>query len=563
MLTTLSVRNLALVEQARLEFGPGLNVITGETGAGKSVLISALRLLIGERADRSSIREGADMCSAEAVFELADLKAVNALLEDRGLPPCEENQLFIRRTVKSTTGGGQFVNDAPVSLNTLRDLGEILVDMHGPYDHQSLLRQDAQLDLLDAYGHTEKERAACGEWMKKIRAIDQERESLSGETAKLEEELDQLRYRIAEINEAAIQEGEEEELLREQQTAGHAQRILELGQGAIEALQAGEISAFDCVVAALRGLDALTDLLPEAESWQSEALDINARLQDLSSSMVSRMENIEADPSRLAWLDDRLALYARLRKKYGPTVPDVFRTLEDATARLQQLENREEQLAALDADRAKALDSLNQSALALHKLRRKAADEMAKGITAQLQDLGFPKGGFTIALNKKDPGADGIDDIEFTFAPNPGESERPLRAIASSGEIARVMLAVKTILAGHDQVPVLIFDEIDANVGGEMGHAIGKKLSAVGEHHQVIAITHLPQVAVFGRLHLAVAKQEKAGRTLTEVRGLSPQEREEEIARMLGGKHLTPVTLEHARALLAGTATKTKGRLKR
>jgi len=550
MLTTLRVKNLALVENIRLDFRAGLNVITGETGAGKSILIGALDLLLGERADKRIIREGEETCGAEAVFQLKSTKAVDALLADYGVTPCEDHQLIIRRIVKASGTSQNLINDSPVTLNVLKAVGQILVDMHGPHDHQSLLSPSFQLDVLDAYGHLEEERKACGEDFDKLQQLLTRRSELEGDDKDVAAQIDLLSYRIKEIRDAGLKEGEEEEVLREHTVVSNAQRILELGGSASRALIDGEATAFDTLVAIQRSLDELARLLPEAEEWRKESQSITIQVKELGASITSAMERIEADPGRLTWLDERIAVYQKLRRKYGGTVAEILKVLADSEERLKDLQTRGERLAILDKDIAATRAVQLRHGQVLRKKREEIAGKLAKAITRELRELGFAHGAFSVGLREIEPGRSGIDAVEFGFAPNVGESSKPLRDIASSGEISRVMLATKAALAGHDRIPVLVFDEIDANIGGEIGNAVGKKLGELGESHQVICITHLPQVAICGTTHFAISKSVRDGRTVTEATLLEKDARVEEVARMLGGRDMTKVTLQHARAML-------------
>ncbi len=551
MLQSLRVRNLALVEDITVEFQPGLNVITGETGAGKSVIIGALGLLLGERADKSLIRAGADQCLAEAVFQLNDSDAVDAILEEVGLPPCEGRQLLVRRTLLANGTGKNFINDSTTTLQVLKRMGQHLVDMHGPYDHQSLLNTDFQLDILDAFGHLWDARETYEKLYSSLRALQLQRKELEGANEQeVAQQIELLSFQVKEIQEAAPVEGEEESLVKEQVQVANAQRILELAGGIQAALMEGDTSAFNGMAFAQKGLAELTGLIEAAAGWKEEARSITVQIQELAGAVEHTVRNIEGDPARLQWLEDRMALYHRLKRKYGATAKEILEHGETAKARLRDLESREERLQELDQAVLAALDKVDQAGGKLGKARRQAAAKLAKTITSELSDLGFPHGAFAVDLQASEPGPSGMDAIEFTFAPNAGEPVRPLRAIASSGEISRVMLAVKAVLADHDSIPVLVFDEIDANVGGAMGTAIGTKLDTVGRHHQVLCITHLPQVAVFGKTHFAVVKEVVNGRTRTRISCLKKDQRIEEVARMLGGRDLTSVTLKHAKEML-------------
>ena len=550
MLTSLRVKNLALVENIRVDFRPGLNVITGETGAGKSILIGALNLLLGDRADRALIRSGEDACGAEAIFHLADASDIDAVLEECGLSPCEDGQLIVRRIIKASGSSQNLVNDSPVTLQVLKRIGELLVDMHGPHDHQSLLSPEFQIELLDAFGHLWDERAAYEDVFRQLQALEEKRAGLAGMGESVEEQIDLLKYRVKEIEEAAPVEGEEEKVQQEHVMVGNAQRILELSGGVLNALSEGEGSAFDALAGAQKSLEELSRLVPDAKAWHEEAQAAAVRIQELSAAIHSLADRVEGDPARLEWLDQRLATYQRLKKKYAPTVPEILAILNQSRERLRTLETRGEQLAALGVEIEKAKSVLFKHGMSLRKKRQAAATKLAEAVTDELHALGFSHGSFSVGLELSEPALSGLDKVEFGFAPNVGESMRPLRAIASSGEISRVMLATKVVLAAHDRIPVMVFDEIDANVGGEMGNAVGRKLAEVAKKHQVICITHLPQVAVFGAYHLAVNKSVREGRTSTAVHPLAEKDRVEEVARMLGGRDLTSVTLKHAREMI-------------
>lgn len=550
MLTELVVQQLALVEKLRIPFAPGLNVITGETGAGKSVLMGALNLILGARADKKALRTGADRGSVRAVFELPDPAPVNRLLEAAGMDPCEEGQLIIHRTVRSEGAAQQRVNDQPATLQLLRAIGDQLVDMHGPYDHQSLLDPDTQRHLVDSSGVPATALAAYRDAWTRWKDLQHQKAELEGDEGHFQEQLDLLRYRVNELEDAALQPGEEEELREEHTLAGNAQNIMESLSGALQALEESDVNTLDTLAGARRCLAPLLDLHPEAETWIDEVEQAQRQLQELAATIRQAGETTEVDPARLDELDQRLSLYSRMRKKYGPTVEDALRTFKESQEKLEALENREERLATLEHDLAACRRDLDKTGAALRAAREKAGQKLAARIREQIIDLGFPHARFEIAVPSADPTPRGADHIDFLFAPNPGEDIRGLKDIASSGEISRVMLAIKTLLADQDRIPVMVFDEIDANVGGEMGHAIGGKMRQAGTTRQVISITHLPQVAVHGNHHIAVAKEVKSGRTYTRARVLQGDEREQEVARMLGGTRQAKLSLEHARELL-------------
>jgi len=551
MLQHLSVRNLAIVEEAAVAFGAGLNIITGETGAGKSVLMGALDLVLGGRADKSAIREGAKEAWVEAVFDLPDPRAIDALLDAGGLPPCEEGRLLVRRSVATTGAGRCLVNDASVTVQTLRRLGSLLVDIHGPYDHQSLLDPDFQRDILDAYGHCAPQLTAYTETWQALKALEQHMQELQGDTADLESETDRLQFIVDEISRAGLTDADEDELIRQHAQVANAEQILSLGSAVVNALTDGEASAFDLLANIQIQLAELARILPAASEWRTEVQSAAIQLQELGGAINERLSQIDADPARLQQLEERMALVQRLKRKYGHTVADILAALEKHQTRLNDLATRTEQVERLKAEIAAATARLNDKAALLSKSRAQAAGKLARAITGELHDLGFLKAGFSIDLTAVQPGPHGADDVSFGFAPNPGEPMRPLKVIASSGEIARVMLAVKAVLAAHDSIPVLVFDEIDANIGGEVGRAVGQKLRRVAGSHQVISITHLPQAAVYGHQHFVVSKEVVKGRTKMRIEALDDAQRIDEIARMLGGKGLTSVIENHARELLA------------
>ncbi|MFU8780771.1 MAG: DNA repair protein RecN [Kiritimatiellia bacterium] len=551
MLTNLRIKNLAVVDDASVTFAGGLNVITGETGAGKSMLADALQLVLGERADKSIIRTGTDQSIAEAVFFLPQPEAIDALLQEAGLEPCMDGELVLRRTIATNGPSRVFVNETPASVQLLRKIGDYLVDMHGPHEHQSLLNAVFQRDILDAFGkHTTLLRAYQTPYHKLVE-LQAERESYNSPEGDTAAQIDLLDYQIRELQQADLENTDEEELLAEHSRIANAARIIELADGITTALTGEEQAALSAIVAARKALTELAELLPEAQEWLEMIETITIQTKDISHAVASMLNRLEIDPERLLWIEDRIALLQKLKRKYGRTIGEMRNYLASALERRQKLASREERLAAI----AHAIEATNKDLTthgeSLRQARTKNATALAKQVEKHLWDLGFQHGRFAInILPAPAPGPEGLDIVDFGFAPNPGEDMRSLKAIASSGEISRVMLALKAVLAQHDRVPVLVFDEIDANLGGEMGNAVGKKLAAVAHSHQVLCITHLPQVAVCGAHHLVVRKMIKNGRTSVVINSVTDDKRAEEIARMLGGRDLTSVTLQHARELL-------------
>lgn len=548
MLTRLSVRNLAIVESADVEFGGGLTVITGETGAGKSVLMGALELVLGARADASTVRDGAKEARIEAEFAVPGV--VDAFLDAAGLPPCEDGVLLVRRAISATGGGRVHVNDAATTVQTLRALGKLLVDVHGPNDHQSLLEEGFQRGVLDAHGRLDTSAYAAA-WAR-LADLRAQRADLQGDDADVAETCERLRYAVDELDAAQLTPEDDDELPARHAAAAHAAEILDCANAATAALSEADDSAAAALVGAGARVREMARFHEAAGAWGETIERLTVEVQELAQEIADSASRLDADPEALQALDDRLSLVQRLKRKYAcPDVAALLALRDERARRLADLEGRGARLAALADEIAATEAAVRAAGAKLTAARTKAAARLARAVTKELHGLGFLRAGFDVSLAPHAPDATGCDAVDFLFAPNPGEAARPLREIASTGEIARVMLAVKTVVAEHDAIPVLVFDEIDSNIGGEVGRAVGEKLRAVARHHQVIAITHLPQSAVYGARHLAVAKAVSGGRTRSTIQPLEGEARVAEIARMLGGTSLTSVVEQHARELLA------------
>jgi len=553
MLETLRIRNLALVTDLTLELGPGYNAISGETGAGKSILIGALNLILGERADRTLIRAEADQCTVEATFDVAKLDApLPAFLEEHGLEPCEDNQLLLKRTFTAAGSNRQFVNGSATTLVVLKQIGEWFVDMHGPHDHQSLLHPARQLAILDAFGGLQKPRAAFTALLQRRTEIEQTKADLVVDEATYAQQLDLLRFQVKEITDAALDPAEEETLETDYQRSSNAARLLELCQGALQLVSENEGSLLNRssdLGRVLANLQQVDDSATELVNLHEEA---RTNLQELQSALTAYADRVDIDPAQLATLEEHVNLAQSLKRKYGGSIEAVNAFGEEAAQKLATLESRDEELARLNAE----LDSLEAKLIAagqkLTAQRAKLIPKLTKAVTAHLNDLGFAQSQLDFALTSTDQAAEakttGLDSVEFQFAPNPGEPARPLRAIASSGELARVMLALKTVLAAEDSIPVLIFDEVDANVGGETAHAVGERMRQIADQRQVLCITHLAPVAAAAQTHYVVSKAVIDGRTESNISSLNEKSRVEELARMLGGK--VEAATKHAEELL-------------
>lgn len=548
-LASLRIRNLALVEDVLWEPGPGFTAITGETGAGKSVIIGALTLVLGERADKGLIRTGADSCSAEAVFDDATEPAIAALLEENGAEPCEDGRLLIKRTLPASGTGKQFVNGSPCTLALLRSLGDLLVDLHGPHDHQSLFSREQQTRLLDRFAGSEELREKFSLERRILLGLRDEKATILVDEQAAARELDLLGNQVEEIEAANLSTGEEENLVARQRAAANAHRIGELCGQISAGVSEEEDSLTDKLTNLARAARELSKLDPTSQPIADACEAAFASTEELSRSVQSYYSALEGGPGNLAELEARLDVLQMMKRKYGTTVEEVLLFRDTAAQRLAVLKSRGERRDTLDADIAEAEKKLQATGGKLSAARKKAAGKLAERVSLGLKDLGFAKAEFAVSLEALDEaGPHGCELAEFLFAPNPGEPSHPLRSIASSGEISRVMLALKSALADQDDVPVLIFDEIDANVGGEIAAKVGQKMRELGHSHQVLCITHLPQVAAAASAQFLVQKEVANNRTRTLLTATEGVAREEEIARMLGGKSAS--ALAHAKALL-------------
>ena len=544
MLTDLRIKNLALVNDLAIQFSPGYNSITGETGAGKSILIGALGLVLGERADRTLIRDGDDHCSVEAIIDVAGLgKAFHSHLEQNGIEPCEGDQLFLKRSFSASGGNRQFVNGSPTTLNILASIGEWLVDIHGPHDHQSLLKTARQLEILAAYGGLEKQRSDFAALVDERAALASQKAELIVDEDAYARELDLLRFQVSEIESAQLKPDEEPELEQAFQRATHSARLAELAAEARQLIDDREPSVSELTSELGRALQEMAGIDAGAESLLAEQSLLSGQLADLGTAVTDYAERLSLDPAQMKQVEERYNLVQTLKRKYGSTLAEVLAFGESAAKRLAALEGRDEELARLNEETAKLDEQIQTLGQALSAKRKAIAPKLVEEAEQQLNDLGFLQSRFDVEII--DPGElgqaqatvsrTGFDRIEFLFAPNPGEPFKPLKAIASSGEMARVMLALKTVLVSQDSIPVLVFDEVDSNIGGETAGVVGEKMKRIGARRQVLCITHLAPVAAAGHRHYLVSKEIVEGRTLTRVVQLDDTSRVEELTRMLGG----------------------------
>ncbi len=548
MLSVLKIKNLALVDDLTWELGSGLIGVTGQTGAGKSMIVGALKLILGERANHDLVRTGESLCSVEAVFELSsNLDQVNALLESGGLEPCEGNVLVVKRSFGS--GNKQFVNCSPCTLSLLKSLGGLLVDLHGPHEHQSLLSQDRQLAMLDAYAHASTERRAYRQAYEAWAGAKSALEAFRSERLVSGQEVELLRFQVDEIAAAALDPAEVAELEQRYRQSQNSSRLLENASQAVDLLSAASAN----LASAQRCLRELERFDPSVAERLSGFDSARVEIEELEGSLRDYSEELEIDPSEVARIERRIDEIETLKRKYGQRVEDVLAYETRARQRLASVDGREAELLRLSAAVEQAASLVAKAGGALSAKRAKAAPALAKEIATHLKDLGFHRSSFEIEVETLlEPGPKGCESIDFLFGPNPGEPLKPLRVIASSGEMSRVMLAVKSALADQDRIPLMVFDEIDANVGGEIAGAVGRKMAFLGDRHQVVAITHMPQVAALAHRHFLVTKEVENDTTNSRLEPVAGEARVEELARMLGG--VGPETVALAEKMLMGKA---------
>lgn len=551
MLVELRIRDYAVVEDLTLELGPGLNALTGETGAGKSIIVGALSLLLGERASSSVVRTGASRATVEAVFDVVGKPELASRLEDLGFR-AEEDLLILRREVAAEGRNRAWVNGSPATAGIVGELGAALVDLHGQHEHQSLLRQRDQRMILDAFAGAQDAATAVGRLYTSLQALRREVDEREDRRREVESRSDFLRYQLAEIDESHLSPGEDTELEAE---AGRHEHAEELARGATimhESLYGADDAITNRISEARQTLDRLAEFDPALRS-HVEALDEAFHLLvELGRTMGDYASAVDHDPARLEEVRERLDRIFRLKRKYGPELADVLATAQRVRTELAELADADHDLEDLRKRIDVMSSELEHEASELTQLRTKAAARLGQEVERALPDLGLTGAAFVVRLTAYDAvSAGGAESVEFLVSPNQGFEVMPLSRIASGGELSRVMLALKSILAAVDQVPVLVFDEIDAGVGGVVGGSVARKLSEVAGVHQVLVVTHLAQVASQATRHFRVEKEQGAAVTSASIRWLVGEERVEEIARMLGGDPGSKVSKDHARELLS------------
>jgi DNA repair protein RecN (Recombination protein N) len=565
MLVELSIRNLAVIESVRLAFHKGFHVLTGETGAGKSIIIDALSLIAGGRGSSELVRYGQDKAEIEALFDVAESHPVWEVLKRFGLGASPEEQLIIRREINAQGKSVSRINGQLVNLGTLREAGEWLVNIHGQHEHQSLLKAEAHIEWLDLFGGKVIAEAKSAylqayEEYAKLRKQLQELKEAGKQTLQMQ---DLYRFQVEEISEANLKPGEDESLLEEKRKLGNAEKLFQNVNASYEAIN-GNGKGLESIRKAAQKLLDITSydkavLQPLTEQVQSAFY----QLEDAAYQLRDYRDQIEFNPTRLDQIESRLNLISSFRRKYGESVSDILAYLRHIEQELSVLDNKEEKLEELESlikeNRAICLTLARQ----LSDLRKKAGQELAENIEFELKELHMERTKFHVSIGKleelKETAADGgavrltrqgMDQVEFLIAPNPGEPLRGLGRIASGGELSRIMLAMKSIFAKVDQIPVLVFDEVDTGVSGRAAQAIAERMARLSSDCQVFSITHLPQVACMADAHYYISKAVEEERTFTKVRDLASNERTEELARMLGGVEITETTLHHANEML-------------
>jgi DNA repair protein RecN (Recombination protein N) len=559
MLTELRIRNFAIIESLALPLDRGFNVLSGETGAGKSIIVGALGLLLGERASADLIRGGADRAVVEGVFDVADRTEIARLLDERGID-AEDDTVVLRREVAATGRARAWVNGTTVTAGTLAEIGRLLVNLHGQHEAQTLLEPEAQRAILDAFGGATEQAGRVRQAYEAAAAVRREIAELTARRDEAERRADYLRHVVNEIEGAKLVDGEEQKLEEEARRLEHAGELRTLAEGMVACLDGEDEAVLRQLGAVQRSLASIQRIDPSLERLQELFDSAFYALEELSRELEAYEEGIELDPARLEEVQRRRDLVFRLTKKYGASLADVIETGRRSRAELDLVESAGFDLQQLAEREAAAREALAREAERLTAMRRAAAERLATAVDEVLPDLGMPDGHLAVALDPRaEPAATGAEDVEFRVALNIGHDARPLARVASGGELSRVMLALKTILARLDAVPTLVFDEVDAGIGGRVGLQVGETMRRVASHHQVFAITHLPQIAARAHHHILVAKGARDGVTTTETRVLGADERVAEIARMLGGDPESEVSRAHARELLATAAAPAEG----
>jgi DNA repair protein RecN (Recombination protein N) len=562
MLLQLDIHNVALIDKISIELDNGMNILTGETGAGKSIIIDSINAVLGERVSKDIIRTGSDKALIEAVFK-TDTEKIADVLNEMGMEPEEGGTVILSREISQSGRNTCRINGKMVAASFMKSIGERLIDIHGQHDNQSLLKIENHIELLDAFAG-EVMQELKGEYLallEEYRSVRADLKELSGDPGERERKMDLLKYQIDEIKKARLKKNEEEELDKERLFLNNADKIAVSLSGAYDFLVSGEEAgrpALDAMNEALTSLNVTTRLDNSFEEIHTRLQDIIYQLEDLSSDIRRRREGIEYDPDRLEYIGERLDLIYKLKRKYGDGIDEIFRFCENAEKQLEEIEKSEEMAGLLSEKRIELEGRLYQTARKVNAERHKAAEILETRIGQQLDELEMKHAKFkvdiqfdTASVSQADRryGKNGLDRVEFLISPNAGEPLKPLAKIASGGEMSRVMLAIKTILAEVDSIPTMIFDEIDTGISGKAAKRVGEKLSLISRRHQVLCVTHQAQIACRADSNYLIEKISEGSSTTTIVTKLHTEDKIKEIARLIGGE-TTETSLKYAAELI-------------
>jgi len=552
MLDVLRIKNFALIDELEADLGSGLNILTGETGAGKSIIVGALNLVLGMRASSDVIRSGAAQARIEALFNIEAKPRIARLLEELGFAN-DDSQLVLARIISKEGRSRCYVNGALATLGAVSRIGNELVDFHGQHEHQSLLRTERQMGLLDEYAGVAELRGKLGDKYGELLEIRRTVSELDRDERERARQIGFLEHEISEIDAAKLEPSEEEQLRERKKLVANAERLVSLTGQAYALLYSEEGSITENLTTLQGSLDELAGIDASFRVFVQSLADMEHQLEELAYKLRDYSSTLEFDPGELDSIENRLRLINGLKRKYGDSIAAILEHKEKCVRELDTLRCHDERLAELQEQEKKVLAECLALAKKVSGKRKRAARELAAKVNKEIEALGMQKGKFEVDLSRRadeDLAATGLDDVEFMFSANPGEPVKPLKDVASGGEISRVMLALKTVLADADDIPTLVFDEIDAGVGGATAKTVGAKLNEVARSHQVVCITHLPQIAASADHHIRVAKEAEGGRMVTRAAPLGTEERVKEIATLLDGEKVSKISLQHARELL-------------
>jgi len=553
VLSTLRIKNIALIDELEIEFDSGLNLLTGETGSGKSIIVDSLAALTGERVSADLIKQGERLARIEGSFDVEHIGDVSQVLDESGIS-IDGSELIIRRDLSLDGKNRIFVNDQLVTQNLLKRLGPHLADIHGQGEQQALYDVSRHIEILDDFAGVEKEKAAVGEAFAAWTAVRAELQTLRQDESEKLQLMDILRFQVDEIRSASLTAGEDAELESEKRRLANAEKLAELSSEAFKLLYDDENSTLATLERAAKAVAELGNYEDEFKEYEDGLAAARAVINDLGATARDFNSKLEFSPQRLNEIEDRLAEISRLKRKYGDSVTLVLEHLAESERRLDSMETAEFREQELRKQLADAEDDLKTKSAKLTAARMKAAKVFAKAVEIGLKEVALEKARFDVRFDESTFGPNGADRVEFFFSANPGEDLRPLRRVASGGEASRLMLILKSVARPHESGKTAVFDEVDVGIGGRVAEAVGRKLQSLSSISQVFCVTHQPQIAALADSHFVVEKRSAAGRTTIDVRRLAGAERVEEVARMLAGESITDAARENARALLAQAA---------